>query len=91
MTRLEIDLGSLVCRVQYRSAEAIIEEIAAATGAPAWMIRSRQRHPVLTEARAAAVRALRAEGFSWPEIGRALGGRHHTSVMWLARRCERDD
>lgn len=80
MTRLE-------CRVSYRPAEAIIEQVAAATGAPAWMIRGRQRHPALTAARAAAVRALRAEGFSWPEIGRALGGRHHTSVMWLARRA----
>lgn len=74
--------------IQYTPAELIIEQVAEATGAPAWMLRSRQRHPKLTAARAAAVRALRAEGFSWPEIGRALGGRHHTSVMWLARRAE---
>lgn len=73
--------------IRYKPARAIIAEVARATNAPIELLLSRQRHPKLTAARCAAVRALRSEGFSWPEIGRALGCRHHTTVMWLERRA----
>ncbi len=74
------------CPERYIPARQIIEDVARQTGAPVELIVSRQRHPALTAARAAAVLALREAGYSWAEIGRALGGRHHTAVMWLAGR-----
>jgi chromosomal replication initiation ATPase DnaA len=75
----------------YIAAQAIITEISQRTGAPLELIRSHRRHHRLTLIRAACVRSLRAAGYSWPEIGRALGGRHHTTAMWLARKAERTE
>lgn len=70
----------------YRSWTSILDDITSRTGVPAHLLRSRQRHVALTAARALAVRELRAAGYSYPEIGKILGGRHHTAVMYLDKR-----
>lgn len=48
-------------------------------------LRGQQRWPGFVLARKAAALALRRRGLSYPEIGKALGGRHHTSAMGLVR------
>lgn len=86
MRTLMIDMDTLICRSVYQPWRMVLDRVTTATGVPLHLLRSRQRHPALTEARALAVRELRAAGYSYPEIGRILGGRHHTSIMWLERR-----
>lgn len=81
-----IDCGTLICRSTYQPWHLVLDRVVSATGIPLHLLRSRQRNRALTEARALAVRELRAAGYSYPQIGRILGGRHHTSVMWLERR-----
>jgi len=47
---------------------------------------SHRRLAQLIEARKLVVRLLRAHGENWwsyPKIGRLLGGRHHTTIMYL--------
>lgn len=85
MRMLEIDTQPLVCRTVYRPWHLILDSVTSRTGVPLELLRGRQRHPALTTARALAVRELRAAGYSYPEIGRILGGRHHTSAIYLAR------
>lgn len=56
---------------------------------------SRRRHHHLIAARSLAIWAMRQEpAHSYPAIGRALGDRHHTSIINLHRKakrlCERD-
>lgn len=36
--------------------------------------------------RSAAAFIMHRHGFSYPAIGRTLGGRHHTSIMYLVKR-----
>lgn len=67
----------------WHSSRAVIDEIARRTGVPAWIITGRSRHPVARAARVEAIVELRRHGYSWSEIGRALGGRHHTTVLRL--------
>lgn len=71
----------------YRPWHLVLDAVSRRTGVPLRLLRGRQRHPALRVARALAVRDLRAAGYSYPKIGRILGGRHHTTVMWLARRA----
>jgi chromosomal replication initiation ATPase DnaA len=85
---LEIDTETLICRTVYRPWHLVLDSVTSRTGVPAALLRSRQRHPALTAARALAVRELRAAGYSYPEIGRILGGRHHTTAIWLERRAQ---
>lgn len=37
-------------------------------------------------ARAEIIRRLHAEGLSLPQIGAALGGRHHTTILYYLRK-----
>lgn len=62
--------------------DAVVRRVAAERYVSYLDIRGRRRYPRLVQARVIAARRLRDAGFSFPEIGRALGGRHHTSVMW---------
>ena len=48
-------------------------------------LRGQQRWLGFVLARKAAALALRRRKLSYPEIGKALGGRHHTSAMGLVR------
>lgn len=82
---LMINTDTLICSPIYRPWHLVLDAVTSRTGVPLQLLRGRQRHPSLTAARAVAVRELRAAGYSYPKIGRILGGRHHTTVMWLAR------
>lgn len=46
-------------------------------------LRGPSRLRVATDRRRVVAKRLRAEGWSYPRIGRNLGGRHHTSIMYL--------
>ena len=48
-------------------------------------VRGPSHEAVCVEARRRVARQLRADGWSYPRIGRALGGRHHTTIMNLLR------
>jgi hypothetical protein len=50
-------------------------------------IKGLKRWPAFDLARKAAALALRRRGNSYPEIGRVLGGRHHTTVINLVDRA----
>jgi hypothetical protein len=47
---------------------------------------SPRRSKALVAARARVAKALRLRGLSYPEIGRLLGGRDHTTAMNLVKR-----
>lgn len=49
------------------------------------LIASRRRSPQLDDTRRRLAAALRAAGLSLRQIGWALGGRHHTTVLYLLR------
>ena len=49
---------------------------------------SHHRHRPLVDARHIAMRAARLGGHSTPVIGRAFGGRDHTTVLHACRRVE---
>ena len=64
-----------------------VETVAAAFGVAASELRGRSRQRHLVEARQVAMYVLReATGLSLPAIGRALGGRDHTTVMHALER-----
>lgn len=48
-------------------------------------VRGSARYPRLVEMRRKIAKRLRDDGYSYPAIGRALGGKHHTSVMHMVR------
>jgi len=50
------------------------------------LIASRRHSPQLDDTRRKLAMALRAAGLSLRQIGWALGGRHHTTVLALLRR-----
>lgn len=68
-----------------RTRDAIVGKVAKRTGTPARAILSRSRTADVFAARARAMRALRAMGYSFPEIGRAFG-RDHATVMHAVRK-----
>jgi hypothetical protein len=49
------------------------------------LIASRRHSPQLDDTRRKLAMALRAAGMSLRQIGWALGGRHHTTVLYLLR------
>lgn len=55
--------------------------VAALLGASYDSVRGKSRHPATTRARWACMAALRRRGLSYPEIGRAMGGKDHSTVM----------
>lgn len=59
----------------------IVTIAARLTGVPAAEIVSPSRELHLCAIRFAVFRSARAYGYSFPEIGRAVGRRHHTSVI----------
>jgi chromosomal replication initiation ATPase DnaA len=64
-------------------------------GIPTSLLRGPSRESWLVDIRKEVARDMRAAGFSFPIIGAAFGGRHHSTVMyWLglipSKRRKRD-
>jgi chromosomal replication initiation ATPase DnaA len=60
-----------------------VNALAKAHGYDPMALRSSRRHLRYVVGRRTVAKALRAAGWSYPRIGRALGGRHHTTVMFM--------
>lgn len=65
---------------------SLLEAIATRTGVPVSEIVSKDRHAPIVKARDQAARELRARGLSLNEIGRALGGRDHKTILHSLRK-----
>lgn len=65
--------------------EGAIESIAARAGVDMRDVLGRGRTQRVRRARAAMVHYLRRERMSFPDIAKALGGRHHTTVWQIER------
>lgn len=65
------------------TAAGILAAVAAESGVSVEDIKGPSRLSVIVSARRIAARRLREAGLSYPAIGRFLGGRHHTSAMYL--------
>lgn len=61
--------------------EVILEAGCRATGVPASEVKGRRRDRYIVLRRKFIAKKMRGEGYSLSEIGRALGRRHHTTVM----------
>jgi chromosomal replication initiation ATPase DnaA len=68
-------------------AQRLASEVAARFGLSAADVMGPARHPVLVRARTALYLALREEpyGWSYPQIGRFVGNRDHTTVLAAVR------
>jgi chromosomal replication initiation ATPase DnaA len=72
-----------------RDIAALIAHCAAAVGVHPGMVRDISTHESqVVAARRMAARRMREMGYSFPLIGRYLGGLHHTSVMHLCDRTK---
>lgn len=79
-------MGPIGLRPEVLSAvEAIKRRIAAEAGITVEELVSKSREWRFVAPRRRFVREIRPLGFSLPEIGRLLGGRHHTTVLHLLR------
>ena len=58
-----------------------IRIVAALLGSSSDAVRGKVRHPEAVRARWACMVALRRRGLSYPEIGQAMGGKDHTTIM----------
>ena len=67
--------------IVFLRAERIIAEIEQKFGLPAGPLKRKGRTKTIVEAKKEAVRNLRMNGFSYPEIGNSLGIGHETA-MW---------
>ena len=72
-----------------RPGKSVLGDVAVATGLRMCDILGKSQEPRFVQARKIAVVELRKLGYSYPRIGRILGGRHHTTVMRLARHWKR--
>jgi chromosomal replication initiation ATPase DnaA len=71
------------------SARDVLQRVSVRYGVSVDALRSRSRMQLIAEARKMAYTVLRAQGRSYPEIGRALG-RDHTTVIAGVRRTMRE-
>jgi len=71
--------------------EDIMAAVAAEVGISRQELRSRDRRPAVVWARHLAMYLAReVTGASLPDIGRAFGGRNHTTVLHAVRRVQRE-
>jgi len=61
----------------------IIHRTATEYGAHYWEVIGPRRSRYLVNVRTMCAARLRMRGYSYPEIGTYLGGRHHTTIMNL--------
>jgi len=64
------------------SPNEILCQVAQETSVRVKDMKSPKRWAALTNARRLAALRLRAIGLSYPDIGRLLGGKHHTTVLY---------
>lgn len=70
-----------------KTAREVLHEVAEEYGVSVEALKSGKRAAALVRARQAACYRMRAETrLTLPQIGRALGGRDHTTVLWGCRR-----
>lgn len=67
----------------------IFEAACKVTGLTAREMRCTRRFRVFVRARLFAARKMRAEGYSYPAIAKALGGFNHTTIMYHLRKRKR--
>lgn len=60
-----------------------VNRIAGSLGVDPDALRGPRRHQEYVQARRVVARDLRGLGWSYPRIGRALGNRDHTTIMYL--------
>jgi len=61
----------------------ILRMVAARHKLPVGSLSAKTREGTVVAARREAAHKLRDYGYSLPQIGRFLGGRHHASIIWL--------
>jgi hypothetical protein len=82
--------GSVVIAGNTRAEDHLLEEVARVSGVRTEQLRGRSRMRHVAEARQVAMYVLRAQGLSYPAIGRALGGRDHTTAMHGVERVRKE-
>lgn len=81
----ELEVRAAAARTDRFVAEREAELVAPRFGVVPLSVFAENREPNVVAARRAVCKELRALGWSYPRIGRAIG-RHHTSVLELVRR-----
>jgi chromosomal replication initiation ATPase DnaA len=71
-----------------RDPRAVLSEISRRSGVPQAVILGRSRSQTVARARLALYRALREMKMSYPEIGRFVGGRDHSTVIAVMKYAE---
>jgi len=71
-----------------RRLQQIVEAVSRASGIDVPTLRSHYVHSTYVDARFAIIRLARRECIPLPQIGRALGGRDHTTILHGIRRGE---
>lgn len=69
---------------------SIIDTVAVAYGVPPGLLRSKSQEQRYTRARHVACYVANQHGYSLPQIGRAMGGRHHTTILHSVREVARE-
>jgi chromosomal replication initiator protein len=64
----------------------MLEAVGKAYGVTKDELLSHQRHRLLVEARAHCYWLLRKQGLSYPHIGRIMGGRDHSTIIYGVRK-----
>lgn len=67
----------------------IIGQVAALYGVPTCLIKSDSHEPEYVVPRHVAMWLCRQAGFSFPQIGRTFGARHHTTAMYACGRIDK--
>lgn len=75
--------GLVVAPATELDAHRLLRDVCAKNDVHPSLVRSSRRDAELVAVRREIARVLRDAGCSLPEIGRMLGGRHHTTVMAL--------
>ncbi len=60
------------------------------TGVPVDEIVGYDRDPPIRDARILAALAMKSEGYSWPDVGMAIGGREHQTMMRICANTDVD-
>lgn len=70
--------------------ERVLEATATIYGMEVRDLRSKSNRICIVRPRQVAMAALRSLGMSYPMIGKALGGKHHTTALYGVERVDRE-